>query len=41
VQSSVDAFSPECIGVTVRNTDDCYFSGRAFFLPEIKETMAS
>ncbi len=28
--------SPDVIGVTIRNTDDCYFSGQAFFLPEIK-----
>ncbi len=29
-------FEPHVIGVTVRNTDDCYFTGAAFFLPEIK-----
>lgn len=27
----------DVVGVTVRNTDDCYFSGRAFFLPGIKK----
>jgi radical SAM superfamily enzyme YgiQ (UPF0313 family) len=37
VKSSVNSFNPEIIGVTVRNTDDCYFSGGAFFLPEIKQ----
>lgn len=37
IKSSVNEFSPEIIGVTVRNTDDCYFSGGAFFLPEIKQ----
>jgi radical SAM superfamily enzyme YgiQ (UPF0313 family) len=30
-------FTPEAIGVTIRNTDDCYFDGQAFFLTEIKE----
>jgi radical SAM superfamily enzyme YgiQ (UPF0313 family) len=29
-------FAPEVVGLTVRNTDDCYFSSQAFFLPEIK-----
>ncbi|MCE5323492.1 cobalamin-dependent protein [bacterium] len=37
ISASVREFDPEVIGVTVRNTDDCYFSGGAFFLPEIKE----
>ena len=37
VESCVRGFSPDCVGITVRNTDDCYFSGRAFFLPEIKQ----
>ena len=37
IKSSVNEFNPEIIGVTVRNTDDCYFSGGAFFLPEIKQ----
>lgn len=30
-------FGPDVIGVTIRNTDDCYFSGGAFFVPEIKK----
>jgi radical SAM superfamily enzyme YgiQ (UPF0313 family) len=34
---SLRAFTPEAIGVTIRNTDDCYFDGQAFFLTEIKE----
>jgi radical SAM superfamily enzyme YgiQ (UPF0313 family) len=33
-------FRPEIIGITIRNTDDCYFSGQAFFLPEIKTFIA-
>lgn len=39
VSSTVRGFRPDVIGVTVRNTDDCYFSGGAFFVPEIKETI--
>jgi radical SAM superfamily enzyme YgiQ (UPF0313 family) len=37
IKDTISSFSPDVIGVTVRNTDDCYFSGGAFFLPEIKE----
>jgi hypothetical protein len=37
VESAVSCFQPDVIGVTIRNTDDCYFSGGAFFVPEIKE----
>jgi radical SAM superfamily enzyme YgiQ (UPF0313 family) len=29
--------APDIIGVTIRNTDDCYLSSQAFFLPEIKD----
>lgn len=29
-------YRPDVIGVTLRNTDDCYFSGGAFFVPEVK-----
>jgi hypothetical protein len=32
-------FSPDVIGVTIRNTDDCYFHGQAFFLPKIREVL--
>jgi radical SAM superfamily enzyme YgiQ (UPF0313 family) len=39
IEAAVRDFGPEVIGVTVRNTDDCYMSGGAFFLPEIKETV--
>jgi radical SAM superfamily enzyme YgiQ (UPF0313 family) len=36
ISRAVRDFTPGAIGVTVRNTDDCYFSGQAFFLPEIQ-----
>jgi len=39
--ADVDAFfagcQPDLIGVTIRNTDDCYFASRAFFVPYYKE----
>jgi len=31
--------APDLIGVTIRNTDDCYFSSQAFFLPEAKRVI--
>src|SRR4030042_1358809 len=31
---------PLVIGVTVRNTDDCYYLSQAFILPRIKEIIA-
>jgi tryptophan 2-C-methyltransferase len=30
---------PEIIGVSIRNTDDCYFASGAFFLPGIRRTV--
>ncbi len=39
IESAVREFDPQVIGVTVRNTDDCYFSGGAFFVPEIKQVV--
>lgn len=36
VQAAFRHFTPDVMGVTVRNTDDCYFSSQAFFLPEIQ-----
>ncbi len=39
VEAAVREHAPDVVGVTVRNTDDCYFSGGAFFLPEIKEVV--
>ena len=41
VAESFRDFTPSLIGVTIRNTDDCYFSGQAFFLAEIREIIAS
>ncbi len=40
VEPALHAFDPDVIGVSIRNTDDCYFSGGAFFLPEIGEVIA-
>ena len=39
LEGAVRGFAPEVIGVTVRNTDDCYFSSQAFFLPEIRKVI--
>lgn len=36
---AVGDFAPDVVGITIRNTDDCYFSGGAFFLPEICEVV--
>ncbi|MBI5684132.1 MAG: cobalamin B12-binding domain-containing protein [Verrucomicrobia bacterium] len=36
IAAACRSFAPHAVGLTVRNTDDCYFSGQAFFLPEIK-----
>ena len=38
IRSAVDDFEPGLIGVTVRNTDECYMSG-AFFLPFITDVI--
>jgi radical SAM superfamily enzyme YgiQ (UPF0313 family) len=32
----VSAFGPDVVGLTVRNTDDCYFVSRDFFLPGVR-----
>jgi radical SAM superfamily enzyme YgiQ (UPF0313 family) len=37
ISSAARSFSPDVVGLSVRNTDDCYFSSRGFFLPQIKE----
>lgn len=39
VREALSHFSPDVIGVTIRNTDDCYFTSGAFFLPEIKQIL--
>ena len=41
ITGAVHSFNPTVIGVTIRNIDDCYFSGQRFFLPEIKEIVTS
>jgi tryptophan 2-C-methyltransferase len=32
---------PELIGLTVRNTDDCFWPSAAWFVPELQETIAA
>ncbi|MCX7037666.1 MAG: cobalamin B12-binding domain-containing protein [Spirochaetes bacterium] len=41
ITTVADFFEPDVIGVSVRNTDDCYFASGAFFLPGICEVVAS
>lgn len=36
IAAACSAFAADVIGVTLRNTDDCYYTSQAFFLPEIK-----
>jgi radical SAM superfamily enzyme YgiQ (UPF0313 family) len=38
--AAVDAFGPDVVGVTLRNTDDCYFGGQDFFLPQVAGVVA-
>ncbi|MEW6188583.1 MAG: cobalamin-dependent protein [Actinomycetota bacterium] len=39
-KSAIDEYfqsdSPDVIGVTIRNTDDCYFASQDFIVPKIK-----
>ena len=37
IKNRVSQFSPYAVGITIRNTDDCYFASQSFFLPEIRE----
>jgi radical SAM superfamily enzyme YgiQ (UPF0313 family) len=39
IERAVRDSAPDVIGVTIRNTDDCYFSSQAFFLPEAKRAV--
>ena len=41
VEGHLKGVDPLAIGVTVRNTDDCYFASRDFFLPEIRRVVGS
>ena len=37
IAAAIENVGPDVIGVSVRNTDDCYFTGNTFFLPGVKE----
>jgi len=39
VSDAVHHLHPQIIGVSVRNTDDCYYAGQAFVLPRVKEVV--
>ncbi|MGC8990232.1 MAG: cobalamin-dependent protein, partial [Verrucomicrobiia bacterium] len=41
VRGQLESVSPGLIGITIRNTDDCYFSSRRFFLPEVRKLVRS
>jgi radical SAM superfamily enzyme YgiQ (UPF0313 family) len=41
ITAAAGSFEPDVIGVSVRNTDDCYFASGAFFLPGIRDVVAS
>lgn len=41
VEEHLRGADPLAVGVTVRNTDDCYFASRDFFLPEVKRVVDS
>ena len=42
-QADLDAFfeacNPDLVGLTIRNTDDCYFASQDFFVPFFKEVI--
>jgi len=39
IAASSSSFSPDIIGMSVRNTDDCFFSSGAFFLPDVRDML--
>jgi len=39
IRQTLRNFEPQVIGLTIRNTDDCYFTGGAFFLPDISKVV--
>ncbi len=39
VDSFFAGYQPDLIGLTIRNTDDCYFASRDFFVPYYKEVV--
>ena len=42
-EAALDAYfergSPDAVGITVRNVDDCYFASQEFFIPRIKRVV--
>lgn len=32
-------YEPDAVGISIRNTDDCYLSSQRFFLPEIRDVV--
>ena len=36
IKLTATRFPADIVGMTIRNTDDCYFGGQSFFLPEMK-----
>lgn len=36
IRTAIRDGEPDVVGITIRNTDDCYFASQAFFLHEIK-----
>ncbi|MBN1897294.1 MAG: radical SAM protein [Spirochaetes bacterium] len=39
IKNSIQKTRPDVIGVTIRNTDDCTFPGKGFFLPDLKKIL--
>lgn len=39
VIDTIKEYRPHVIGVTVRNTDDCYYAGQDFILPRVKQVI--
>jgi tryptophan 2-C-methyltransferase len=36
IEAGVRGFDPQVVGISIRNTDDCYLASRTFFLPEAR-----
>lgn len=39
--NALSAFNPDVVGISVRNTDDCYFTGQDFLLPGVCELVCT
>ena len=39
IAASATSFTPDVVGVSVRNTDDCFYASSAFFLPGVREVV--